>query len=85
VVNDGTAGGLNLSLAGLVEIRQGLQVDMELFAIASVCHREGIPWRSFQSIAHHADRGSKTSWQAHVRGGQESFLQRLGELAVAPW
>jgi nucleoside phosphorylase len=43
VVNDGTAGGLNPSLAGLVEIRQVLQVDMELFAIASVCHREEIP------------------------------------------
>jgi adenosylhomocysteine nucleosidase len=137
VVNFGTAGGLNPSLAGLVEIRRVLQVDMEaeplaprgqtpfsrgpfqldsgtdgvvcgsgdrfvtavdpwlvqhgvevvdmeLFAIASVCQREGIPWRSFKYISDHADRDSETSWQAHVQAGQDLFLQRLGELAMAP-
>ncbi len=137
VVNYGTAGGINSSLAGLVEIRSVLQVDMEaeplaprgqtpfspgpfqldsgtdgvvcgsgdsfvtavdpwllqhgvevvdmeLFAVAYVCQQEGIPWRSFKYIADHADRDSETSWQAHVRGGQELFLQRLGELAMAP-
>jgi len=136
VVNYGTAGGINPSLAGLVEIRRVLQVDMEaeplaprgqtpfspepfqldsgtdgvvcgsgdsfvtavdpwlvqhgvevvdmeLFAIASVCQREGIPWRSFKYIADHANRNSGTTWQAHVRGGQDLFLQRLGELAKA--
>jgi adenosylhomocysteine nucleosidase len=136
VVNYGTAGGLNPSLAGLVEIRRVLQVDMEaeplaprgqtpfdpgpyqldsgadgvvcgsgdrfvtavdpwlvdhgvevvdmeLFAIASVCQREGIPWRSFKFISDHADRESETSWQAHVREGQDLFLKRLGELAPA--
>jgi adenosylhomocysteine nucleosidase len=136
VVNYGTAGGINPSLAGLVEIRRVLQVDMEaeplaprgqtpfspepfqldsgtdgvvcgsgdsfvtavdpwlvqhgvevvdmeLFAIASVCQREGIPWRSFKYIADHANRNSGTTWQAHVRGGQVLFLQRLGELAKA--
>ncbi len=136
VVNYGTAGGLNPSLTGLVEIRRVLQVDMEaeplaprgqtpfspgpfqldsgadgvvcgsgdrfvtavdpwllqhgvevvdmeLFAIAFVCQREGISWRSFKYISDHADRDSETSWQAHVQGGQELFLQRLGELATA--
>jgi adenosylhomocysteine nucleosidase len=136
VVNYGTAGGLNPSLAGLVEIRRVLQVDMEaeplaprgqtpfspgpfqldsgvegvvcgsgdrfvtavdpwllqhgvevvdmeLFAIAFVCQREGIPWRSFKYISDHADRDSGTTWQAHVQGGQELFLQRLGELEMA--
>jgi adenosylhomocysteine nucleosidase len=117
VVNYGTAGGLNPSLAGLVEIpfsthpfqldsgeagvvcgsgdrfvtavdpwllQHGVEVvDMELSAIASICQREGIPWRSFKYISDHADRDSETSWQAHVRGGQESFLERLGELANA--
>jgi adenosylhomocysteine nucleosidase len=134
VVNYGTAGGLQPSLAGLVEIRRVLQVDMEaeplaprgqtpfspgpfqldsgaegvvcgsgdrfvtavdpwllqhnvevvdmeLFAIASVCQREGIPWRSFKYISDHADRDSETSWQAHVQGGQALFLQRLAALA----
>jgi adenosylhomocysteine nucleosidase len=59
-------------------------VDMELFAIASVCQREGIPWRSFKYISDHADRDSGTSWLEHVRGGQELFLKRVGELAMAP-
>ncbi len=137
VVNYGTAGGLHPSLAGLVEIRRVLQVDMEaeplaprgqtpfspgpfqldsgsegvvcgsgdrfvtavdpwllqhgvevvdmeLFAIASVCQREGIPWRSFKYISDHADRDSETSWQAHVQGGKELFLKRVEELLMAP-
>ena len=136
VVNYGTAGGLNPSLGGLVEIRRVLQVDMEaeplaprgqtpfspdpfqldsgvdgvvcgsgdrfvtavdpwllehgvevvdmeLFAIAFVCQREGIPWRSFKYISDHADQESETSWQAHLRGGQDLFLKRLGALAAA--
>jgi adenosylhomocysteine nucleosidase len=56
-------------------------VDMELFAIASVCQREGIPWRSFKYISDHADRDSETSWQAHIQGGQALFLERLAALA----
>jgi adenosylhomocysteine nucleosidase len=66
-------------------LQHGVEVvDMELFAIASVCQREGIPWRSFKYIADHADRNSGTTWQAHVRGGQDLFLKRVGELAMAP-
>ncbi len=56
-------------------------VDMELFAIASVCQREGIPWPSFQYISDHADRDSETSWQAHVQSGQVLFLERPAALA----
>jgi adenosylhomocysteine nucleosidase len=134
VVNYGTAGGLHPSLAGLVEIRRVLQVDMEaeplaprgqtpfspdpfqldsgaegvvcgsgdrfvtavdpwllkhevevvdmeLFAIAAVCQREGIPWRAFKYISDHADRDSQSNWQAHVQGGQALFLERLAALA----
>jgi adenosylhomocysteine nucleosidase len=66
-------------------VQHGVEVvDMELFAIASVCQREGIPWRSFKYISDHADRDSETSWQAHMQAGQDLFLQRLGELAMAP-
>ena len=55
-------------------------VDMELFAIASVCQWEGIPWRSFKYISDHADRDSGGSWQAHLQGGQALFLERLAAL-----
>ena len=32
----------------------------------------------------HADRDSDTSWQAHGRAGQDLFVKRVGELAMAP-
>ncbi len=66
-------------------LQHGVEVvDMELFAIASVCQREGIPWRSFKYISDHADRDSGSSWQDHLQGGKDLFLQRLAELAMAP-
>jgi hypothetical protein len=65
----------------------GFRVDAVFFAgvvvVTYVCQQEGIPWRSFKYIFDHADRDSETSWQAHVRAGQDLFLQRLGELAKA--
>ena len=47
--------------------------SMELFPIAPVCQREGIPWRAFQSITDHADRDSGASWQVHVQAGRRCF------------
>lgn len=66
-------------------LQHGVEVvDIELFAIASVCQREGIPWRSFKDISDHADGDSGSSWQDHLQGGKNLFLQRLAELAMAP-
>jgi adenosylhomocysteine nucleosidase len=59
-------------------------VDMELFAIASVCRREGVPWRAFKFISDHADRESGESWQAHINNGREEFLAMIERLRMAP-
>ena len=127
VVNYGTAGGLNPSLAGLVEIRSVLQVDMEaeplaprgqtpfspgpfqldsgvdgvvcgsgdrfvtavdpwllqhgvevvdmeLFALAAVCQRSGVPWRALLFVSDDANAESGNDWAANVRVGQALFL-----------
>ena len=49
-------------------------VDMELFAIASVCQHQGTPWRSMKFISDQANGDSPTDWQANVRRGQELFV-----------
>lgn len=59
-------------------------VDMELFAIASVCHREGVPWRAFKFISDHANRDSGASWQAHLSSGRQIFLHQLERLRANP-
>jgi adenosylhomocysteine nucleosidase len=64
---------------------QGVDVvDMELFAIASVCRREGVPWRAFKFISDHADRESGDSWQAHISSGRMEFLETIDHLRLAP-
>jgi len=63
--------------------RQGVDVvDMELFAIASVCRREGVPWRAFKFISDHADRQSGDSWQAHISNGRPEFLAMIERLRM---
>ncbi|MFZ0409693.1 MAG: hypothetical protein WAM11_16530 [Cyanobium sp.] len=66
-------------------LSQGVEVvDMELFAIASVCHREGVAWRSYKYISDHADRQATGSWQAHLTGGQAAFGRQLEQLHAEP-
>jgi adenosylhomocysteine nucleosidase len=55
-------------------------VDMELFAIASVCHREGVPWRAFKYVTDYANEDSGGDWQANVHRGQAEFLSVLERL-----
>lgn len=52
-------------------------VDMELYAIALVCQRLGIPWRSFKFITDKANATAKADWRKHVRSGQKQFLEIL--------
>jgi adenosylhomocysteine nucleosidase len=133
VVNYGTAGGLNRSVTGLVEVSRVIQadmvaeplaprgetpfddspsaftsshpgvicgsgdafvtsidpwlvergvsvVDMELFAIAAVCHREGVPWRAFKYVTDYANEDSGGDWQANVHRGQAEFKAVLASL-----
>ena len=58
---------------------QGVDVvDMELFAIATVCHREGVPWRAFKFVSDYANEESGSDWQSNVHRGREAFMAVLG-------
>jgi adenosylhomocysteine nucleosidase len=48
-------------------------VDMELFAIAHVCKRFGVPWRAFKFITDDADDLAHDHWTANVAGGGDLF------------
>jgi len=50
---------------------------MELFAIATVCHREGIPWRAFKFVTDYANEESSGDWQSNVHRGREAFMSAL--------
>lgn len=48
-------------------------VDMELFALAKVCERFTVPWRSFKFISDRADGNAAEDWQQNVRAGAKEF------------
>ena len=48
-------------------------VDMELFAIAKVCSREGIPLFSWKFISDNADENSPKDWERNVTQGMREF------------
>lgn len=52
-------------------------VDMELFAIAHVCHRLGVPWRAYKYITDDANDDSHQDWTANVHLGETLFWERL--------
>jgi adenosylhomocysteine nucleosidase len=52
-------------------------VDMELFAIAQVCKRFGVPWRAFKFITDDADDLAHEHWTANVAGGEDLFWNVL--------
>ncbi len=54
---------------------QGVDVvDMELFALAAVCQRSGVAWRSLKFISDDANTESGKDWATNVRMGQQLFL-----------
>ena len=57
-------------------------VDMELFAIAYVCQRHSIPWRSFKFITDDANDFAAEHWTANVASGQDLFWDAVKGLAA---
>lgn len=55
-------------------------VDMELFALALICHRKGIAWRSFKYITDDTDENAGQSWADQVHHGRDLFLAKLSQL-----
>jgi len=81
VVNDGTAGGLNPSLAGLVEIRRVLQVDMEAEPLAP---RGQTPFSPEPFQLDSGTDGVVCGSGDRFVSAVDPWLQRVGELAMAP-
>ena len=52
-------------------------VDMELYAIAKVCSREGIPLYSWKFISDHADGNSSSDWERNVAKGVNEFKKSV--------
>jgi len=62
-------------------IEQHVQVvDMELFALALVCHRKGIAWRSFKFITDDTDEKAGEEWHDKSHHGRELFLHKIDEI-----
>ncbi|MDG2474585.1 MAG: hypothetical protein P8M50_04815 [Paracoccaceae bacterium] len=52
-------------------------VDMELYAIAKVCSREGIPLFSWKFISDRADDNSPEDWENNVKTGAKEFKKSI--------
>ncbi|MDQ8727258.1 5'-methylthioadenosine nucleosidase [Bradyrhizobium sp. LHD-71] len=55
-------------------------VDMELFAIAHVCHKHAVDWRAFKFISDFADSNAADHWQENVAKGEALFWEKLREI-----
>lgn len=59
-------------------------VDMEAYALAKVCLREGAPFTAIKYVTDGADAGAAADWQKNLHRAAELFLQayeRLRELS----
>lgn len=60
--------------------KQGADVvDMELFAIAEVCRRAGVPWWACKYVTDSADESAADQWSARVGDGEALFLEALAQ------
>ena len=52
-------------------------VDMESFAIAKTCLKEGVTFKCFKYISDSTDENSANDWELNVRKGNELFKNLL--------
>ena len=52
-------------------------VDMEAYAIAKTCHKEGVKFRSWKYISDAADENSANDWEENVHKGNSLFQKML--------
>jgi len=55
-------------------------VDMESYAIAKTCNKEGVKFRSFKYISDTADENSPSDWEENIHKGNELFQLLLNEI-----
>ena len=52
-------------------------VDMELIAIARVCNKYNIPWRSFKFISDYIGHGVEQHWKDGVTNASEALIEKF--------
>jgi len=52
-------------------------VDMELIAIARVCNKYNIPWRSFKFISDYIGHNTEQQWQVGVTNASEALIEKF--------
>lgn len=57
--------------------------DMEAYALAKICHLEGVPFSSVKYITDGADGAAAIDWQENLQHAAEAFVQLLKELGHA--
>jgi len=57
-------------------------VDMESYAIAKTCMKQGIKFRSFKYISDNADENSANDWEENIHKGNELFQKLLNEIKI---
>ncbi len=57
-------------------------VDMELYAIASVCYDCKIPWEAYKFVSDSSDTNADKDWGKNVSKGYEPFIEILKTLKV---
>jgi adenosylhomocysteine nucleosidase len=55
-------------------------VDMELFAIAKVCSKFGVPWRSLKYVSDSADKKAAENWIESLKVSTSQIRSRLHEV-----
>lgn len=57
-------------------------VDMELFALALVCHRRQIAWRAFKYITDDTNESAGQDWMERIHHGRDLFLHKLTQIGT---
>jgi adenosylhomocysteine nucleosidase len=55
-------------------------VDMESYAIATVCQRYGVDFKCYKYITDYTDPKSKEDWKDNIQDGKPFFLTKLHKL-----
>ena len=57
-------------------------VDMESYAIAKTCMKQGVKFRSFKYISDKADENAADNWKKNVQSGKIEFKNQIESLSL---
>jgi adenosylhomocysteine nucleosidase len=58
-------------------------VDMESYAIAKACHLSNTEFVCFKYVSDQADTTASLDWQQQVSQGEQYYISKINELAIA--